>query len=156
MPMILKKVIRYFSAVLLIIISLLATLPPIPSRPMPPTRLGLFDLSILISTVFFAIGILLLRGKSHPSTTYTKKGTKICIIFIGLFLCHLTLRYCFWLSEESAFFGKPLYNILVHSIVYSVIMFFIFILMQNNGDNIQCDHETIDTANTNTSNRKTQ
>ena len=107
------------------------SLPPIPSEITPPKRLGLFDMSILVSIVLFAIGISLLLNKSYVIKSQQKsKMTNNYIIYIGFIFCHLILRFCFWLLENSAFFGKPLYNILVHSIVYSMMMFFVFMMIK--------------------------
>ena len=130
------KLVRWILGTGCIILSFLLLLPAMPSEKISPRRLEILDRSVFISMTIYFAGIMLFRERYAIFRYCRFSKTVIYFLILGIcFSFHSILRTILWVTGYSKIFGYPLYNIFVHSLVYSLMMCCILFITSNKREN---------------------
>jgi hypothetical protein len=110
--------------------SYIVLIPPIPSEADSHGRLDIFNLPTLVSLVLFILATLLFKKSRIIFSKRDGSKTKLFLFAYGILLgIHFIMRIMIWQFGHLSEYGHPIYNIFLHSIVYSLVMSVIFIVV---------------------------
>ena len=117
------KLVRWILGAGCIALSFLFLMPPVPSEPVPLQRLEIVNRAVVESMIIYFVGLMLLRERYVLFQFRRFSRTAVYLLIFGVcFSLHCALRACLWIIEHQDTYGHPLYNIFVHSLVYSLMM----------------------------------
>jgi hypothetical protein len=124
----LVNLMRIVLAILCLLLAYVLLIPSVPSEKIPPTNVNLLKPNMLIPGMFFWFFCMALRERFKIFTFCHGSIIKFFgLMWFVFFLLHVLLRIILWNQILSAY-GNPMFNVFIHSIVYSLMMSAIFCL----------------------------
>ena len=119
----LGRIIRIVVVILCFALSFAVLIPPVPSEASPEEKVSFLDLASLISIVLFSISATLFEGKRTIfKLCHYSKIRFFLMAYIIFLVAHLLMRVLIWKFGHLSEYGNLVYNIVVHSMVYSFVM----------------------------------
>lgn len=125
-----NKVIRIVLLIIVVAAAYIVLIPPIPSEANSQQKLGFLNLSTLISLVLFYFAVVLSKGIQRLSKLRCLWPKAFLLFYSVCLVLHLLIRSLLWQFGHLSEYGYPLYNIIVTSLIYSLLMSVVLIPVQ--------------------------